>query len=162
LIGEFSQPALSYVIVGPPTHPLLLDSVYVDPQTSELVVRGASLIDVSYTVTVRGVDAYGQYVDVVFTIANVAPPVLQTANVPSTLWPGTWTASAWFATSDTEPLTYSVSLPCGCTSSAEGTWIGASSGVLTVAGAAVGRSVEVRATDAFGQSTSVILGVVTA
>jgi len=150
-----SGSALSFEIVGPPTDPLLLDNVFVDPLTSELVVRGAMLVDTTYSVTVRAMDKYGQYVDVVFSIDNVAPPTLTSSSSLTLVHPGTWDVRSWFRTNDSS-LRYTL-VSCGCAADLDArAQLNPTSGVLTVyAGAVGGESMEVRATDTFGQSCSV-------
>jgi hypothetical protein len=150
MMDEFVGSALSFEI----TDPLLLDNVFVDPLTSELVVRGAMFVDTTYSVTVRAMDKYGQYVDVVFSIFNVAPPTLTLTSSSMTLSPGKWEASHWFRTNDSS-LRYSL-VSCGCAADLDArAQVNPTSGVLTVYAGAVGGSMEVRATDTFGQSCSV-------
>jgi hypothetical protein len=67
--------ALSFQVLGVAP---VYDSVYVDPSTQpaggDLVIEGIDDLDVTYVVSMRAEDTFGQTTDLSVTVRNVAPP----------------------------------------------------------------------------------------
>jgi len=84
---------LVFSLVGVSPLSATYESVYVDPGENDLVVEGIDILDITYTVSIRATDAFGQWAEFDIVIHNVAPPAaIDPATDVTLVYPPPYTA----------------------------------------------------------------------